>query len=347
MFDSREELNEKIRLGEDSLLELKALRFAGTRIAGPRREELADELAAFANAGGGVLVLGVDDKTRQVEGIPLDRLDQVEGFVVEVLNDSIDPPLHALVIRLELPDASGTPRAVLKIEVPGSPFVHKSPGGYFRRSGSSKRELSPDLLARLFEERGRARLVLFEQQAVPGSSLADLSGKLWKRFVSVSEDPPEILLEKRGIVVRDGQGVLRASVAGILMASEEPERFLPAAFIEAVCYLGTDRDSNHQLDALRICGPLDEQVRQAMAFLRRNQKTSAVKIPYRVETPQFSERAVFEAVVNAVAHRDYSIHASKIRFFIFADRLELYSPGAPPNTLTIFAAEPQAPPADR
>ena len=72
-----------------------------------------------------------------------------------------------------------------------------------------------------------------------------------------------------------------------------------------------------------------------MTFLRKNQTVSAVKIPHRVETQQFSERAVFEAIVNAVAHRDYSIFASKIRFFMFEDRLEIYSPGTLPNTVTI------------
>jgi predicted HTH transcriptional regulator len=105
--------------------------------------------------------------------------------------------------------------------------------------------------------------------------------------------------------------------------------------IEAVRYSGLERDANDQLDAQTIRGPLDEQIRQAMAFLRRNQVVSARKSPHRVETPQFSERAVFEAVVNAVAHRDYSIHASKIRFFMFHDRLEIYSPGGLINTLTV------------
>lgn len=77
------------------------------------------------------------------------------------------------------------------------------------------------------------------------------------------------------------------------------------------------------------------QINEAMAFLKRNQTVSAVKSPHRVETPQFSERAVFEAIVNAVAHRDYSVAGSKIRFFLFDDRLEIYSPGALPNTVTI------------
>lgn len=119
------------------------------------------------------------------------------------------------------------------------------------------------------------------------------------------------------------------------MCAEHPENHLPAAFIEAVRYRGVIQDSNYQLDALKIHGPLDQQVRQAMVFLKRNQTVSATKAPYRVETPQFSERAAFEAIVNAVAHRDYSIHGSKIRFFIFDDRLELYSPGALPNTVTV------------
>ena len=61
----------------------------------------------------------------------------------------------------------------------------------------------------------------------------------------------------------------------------------------------------------------------------------AIKKPHRFERPQFSERAVFEAVVNAVAHRDYSIFGSKIRFFMFDDRLEIYSPGPLPNTVTV------------
>jgi len=72
-----------------------------------------------------------------------------------------------------------------------------------------------------------------------------------------------------------------------------------------------------------------------MTFFRKNQTVGAVKIPYRVEKLQFSDLAVFEAVVNAVAHRDYSVYGSKIQFFMFDDRLEIYSPGSLPNTITV------------
>lgn len=86
--DSRDELLEKIRLGEDSFFEMKEVRFSGSKIIGPRRDELSDELAAFANAKGGVCILGVDDRTRKFRGIPLESIDAVETYV-RLAHDSL------------------------------------------------------------------------------------------------------------------------------------------------------------------------------------------------------------------------------------------------------------------
>ena len=83
-------------------------------------------------------------------------------------------------------------------------------------------------------------------------------------------------------------------------------------------------DSNFQIDARKITGSLDTQIEDAMHFFRKNRLVSARKNPDRQEIVSFSERAIFEAIVNAVAHRDYSIHGSKIRFFMFEDRVENY-----------------------
>ena len=107
--------------------------------------------------------------------------------------------------------------------------------------------------------------------------------------------------------------------------------------IEAVRYRGTTLGSASQHDAASITGPLDQQVRDAVNFARLNTRLAARKAPGRVEIPQFSPRAVFEAIVNAVVHRDYSMENEKTRLFVFDDRLELYSPGALPNTLSIEA----------
>ena len=107
------------------------------------------------------------------------------------------------------------------------------------------------------------------------------------------------------------------------------------AVIEGVRYAGNALGEAVQLDAATITGPLDVQIRDALGFVRRNMWVAARKDPGRVETPQFDPRAVFEGIVNAVLHRDYGMENRKIRLFIFDDRLELYSPGALPNSLEI------------
>lgn len=334
MFDTTEELVEKISLGEDSAIELKSVRFRGDRIA-LSRDDIADEIAAFANTSDGVIVFGVDDKTRNIEGIPREKLDLVVDFVTEVANDSIKPPVPIRVFRMTLPNAQGIEFPVIKADIPRSLFVHESPGGYFHRQGDKKRKLSPEALARLFQQRSQVRLIRFDEQAVPQTSLSDLGEGLWHRFAGDTGEAPEIVLDKLKLVTKDDTGILRLTVSGVLMATPHPETFIPNAVIEAVKYRGRERDANYQEDARIIVGPLDEQVRNALSFAERNMKTMAVKNPGREETPQYSIRAVFEALVNAVAHRDYSLAGSKIRLFMFDDRLELYSPGTIPNSMTI------------
>ncbi|MEZ5598073.1 MAG: ATP-binding protein [Pseudomonadales bacterium] len=182
MLATRSELLEKIRLGEDNFLELKEVRFAGGKIRGPEQNDLADELAAFANSRGGVLLLGVHDRTREVLGIPVDRLDAVEALVRQACEDSIKPPAAPVIERLSLPDSAGVEQPVIRVEVPPSLFVHQSPGGYFHRVGSSKRPMPPDQLARLFQQRSQARLIRFDETPVPQATLTDLDEALWRRF---------------------------------------------------------------------------------------------------------------------------------------------------------------------
>lgn len=341
MLGTRGELIEKIRLGEDSFLELKEVRFAGGKIRGPRQEDLADELAAFANSAGGVLLLGVEDRSREVLGIPLDRLDEVEALVRHACEDSIRPPLAPIIERLTLPDSAGVEQPVLRVEVARSLFVHQSPGGYLHRVGSSKRPIPPDHLARLFQQRSQARLIRFDETPVPRATLADLDELLWRRFApSASTEAPEVLLGKLAIAAQDEQGVWRPTVAGLLMASRAPHLYLPGALVQAVAYAGStvvpQGEAAYQKDAQDITGPLDEQIRAACAFVRKNMQVAAYKRADggRVDIPQYDMTAVFEAVVNAVAHRDYSMAGAKVRLRLFADRLELYSPGMLPNTMT-------------
>ncbi len=334
------ELIRRLRFGEDSVLELKRVRVSGKRVKEPSRNSVADELAALANAQGGTLVLGVDDKTRLAEGIPLEHLDVVETWIREICNDLVKPPLDADILKQEAPNAEGRLVPVVRVDVPNSLFVHKSPGGYFRRLGSSKRELSPEALARLFQERSQSRVLRFDGSVVPDTTPGDLHYSLTRRFVegdpeAVPETPEEELavLRKMRIVTDDSDGRARLTLAGVLLCTCEPQKWLPHAYIQAVSYAGKRTDAVYQSDARDISGPIDQQVEEALHFVRRNMLVRATKRTARSERPQFSERAVFEALVNAVAHRDYSRHGERIRMHIFGDRLELHVPGGLANGL--------------
>lgn len=341
MFATREELLEKIHLGESSLLELKEVRFAGRKIRGPKPSDLADEVASFANSHGGVLVLGVRDKTREILGIPEQHLDEVERFVHQLCHDSIDPPLAPIIDLLRLPAATGGEVAVVRIDVPRSLFVHRSPGGFLYRVGSTKRVMSSEYLARLFQQRSQTRIIRFDEQIVPHAGLDDLQLDLWERFSTPrSRDERENFLSKLHMVRTDDDGTLRPTVAGVLMASKDPRAWLPNAYVQAVFYRGVDIRIHgstvpYQLDAADISGPLDIQVVEACRFVAKNMKVAAFKYMGRQDWPQFDMAAVFEAMVNAIAHRDYSIHGSKIRLRLFSNRLELYSPGSIPNAMAV------------
>ncbi|MCY4371620.1 MAG: putative DNA binding domain-containing protein [bacterium] len=329
---TKDMLLERLALGEDSRVEFKEAYFKGGRVEAPRRETMADELAALGNTLGGTVILSVSDNG---EVRPLDRegLDRLESFIGEVCADSIRPPLAFITQRLALPDGS-----VLVVEIARSEPVHRSPGGYLHRQGSSKRELSPEALHRLFQQRGRAGLRGPDEAIVDGTGPRTLDPDLSGRFLSSrSDEPPEDQLVKLGLLGLDGASVVRATVAGTLLCTRQPDDYLRGAVIEAVRYRGTVQGRAEQHDAMTISGPLDDQIRQATRFARLNTRVSARRTPGLVEMHQFSPRAVFEAVVNAVAHRDYSMENTKTRLFIFDDRLELYSPGALPNTLPIGA----------
>jgi len=340
MLASKTDLLAQIVAGEDSSLELKDVVFHGAKVRDPSRDQLADELAAFANAGGGVVVLGVDDTSKEILGIPIDKLDSLEQFVTEVCHDSIDPALDVTTQKLSIPDSLDVPRWVLRVHVARSLSIHRSPGGYMRRVGSSKRKMAQDQLGQLFQQRSQARLIRFDETVVPETSLSDLEPSLLDRFrTSRTTDDDRMLATKLGMAGDDDFGEVRLTVAGVLMGTLRPDRWLRHAFIQAVAYRGDSigaamDEVNYQVDTKDIVGPLDAQVAEACRFVARNQRIAGRKDLGRTDFPQYEMTAVFEAVVNAVAHRDYSKHGSKIRIRMFTNRLVLCSPGELSNTMT-------------
>ncbi len=195
---------------------------------------------------------------------------------------------------------------------------------------------SPDQLRQLI-----LRLIRFDEQIVADASFEDLDPALIERFRTPrTPDDRESLALKLAIAAPSEDRTMRPTVAGVLLCARHPERWLPNAFIQAVAYRGNSVSEslqypNYQIDARDIFGPLDVQVGDACHFVMKNQKVAARETMGRVDYPQYDMTAVFEAVVNAVAHRDYTMYGSKIRLQMFANRIELYSPGGLAGSLTV------------
>jgi ATP-dependent DNA helicase RecG len=150
----------------------------------------------------------------------------------------------------------------------------------------------------------------------------------------LSDVASETVLLRRGCLVNQ-EGALAPTYAGVLLFGRDPQRWVRGAEIEMARFSGQEMGDAFVRQTLN--GTLPRQLVQAEAFLADNMR-SVVRIGpglTRDERPQFPLEAAREALVNAVAHRDYGIGGDQIRVFLFVDRLEVTSPGRLPGPVTV------------
>lgn len=291
------------------------------------RRRLAEAMAAMANSEGGTILLGVSSVTDQVQG-----LGDVEEARDRVLQAALlcNPPL---IIPLPQVANLDDGRQLLWIEIPhGLPHVYSIGGKYLARVGAHNRALSPRHLRRLVFERGETS---FEARQVPAATLNDLDPEKVNRYLQsipafAALSPQEALL-KRGCVV-DRQGK-HPTMAGMLLFAKDVERFVNNEII-VVRYAGREMSDEFLREDIR--DTLPEQIRRAESAVVANLRTGARLLSLeREQRLEYPLKAVREAIVNAVAHRDYALHGDGIRISIFNDRIEFYSPGRLPGHVTV------------
>ncbi|MEZ4860311.1 MAG: ATP-binding protein [Caldilineaceae bacterium] len=303
-----------------------------------KHEAIAETLAALANANGGIAFLGVSAKGQPQKNADLGLLREA---VVEA-GLLTDPPLI-----LPTPQRALSPKGeVVVIQVPpGLPHLYNLHGRYLTRTASQNRPLTTPELRRLLLERGDAG---FESLPVAEATLADLDQALIERYLNrIAVAPDEELVEilaARGCVTlphslkppgtTPAHTTATPTVAGVLLFGRNPQRFMRNAEIICVRYAGLSMSD--EFVRQDIGGPLAEQLRQAEAFvvsnMRRGMRINGMQ---REETTEYPLAVVREAIVNATAHRDYSIRGEGVRVLIFNDRMEVYSPGRLPGHVTL------------
>lgn len=284
-------------------------------------DKLAAALVAFANTDGGALILGVREK-REIVGV--DDPDEVARRIDNVALNNCEPPI---TVVQEVLDVDG--RQVVVVQVPKGDMRPYSTnrGVYFIRTSSGRRQASREELLRLFQA---VESLHYDETPLERLSLDDLDRGSFRTFLRNTGqedliDDEDRLLENWSLV-RKGY----PTVAGLLLFGLEPQRHLPHAQINAARFPGTD-SSYDPSDRKDLQGRLFQVVDQAERFLDLHLPTPHEIRGFEPEPrPELPKMALREAVVNAVAHRDYTIRGP-IRLFIFDDRIEIHTPGKPPN----------------
>lgn len=318
---ARDELASLVASGEDSFVELKDPRVSNA--------DLARELCAFANSQGGRVLLGIGD-----DGSILDAAGWDDERVINIVRTAIDPPLMPTYQRV----AWDEERTVVVIGVEAGaekPYAVRSGESrrYFVRGLSTTREASREELVRLTQASGAVASDLRPVIVATAEDLDDallaqrFAGRRSLSFGALEGD------RRRGVLV--AAEILEAqtgrpTIGGLLCYASRPQHRLPYATLTCVAYPGA-AVGRELVDRFEASGRVEEQIEAAASFVERNLRApSAVEGLVRREEARHPPESFREAVANAVAHRHYGI-AGPGHVRVFADRVEVVSPGAPPN----------------
>lgn len=296
---------------------------------GAALESMATTLTALANSQGGWLVVGIVGNQPSLNGVR-----DAEMVIDRVLQAAlmVDPALIIPLPRV----VRAQERSFVMVQIPsGMPHVYAYDGRYLTRQGADNTALKPRDLRRLMMERGEAS---FELEVARGASSDDIDWDKARAYVaslpSIIETNPEKVLLRRGCLVQH-EGRLRPTHAGILLFGKDPQRFVRGAEILAARFSGDVMgDSFERQD---IVGTLPDQLRRVEAFLHERLRRVAHlgRSMARDEQYEYPFEAARELVVNAIAHRDYSIGGDSVRLLIYGNRMEVHSPGGLAGPITI------------
>ncbi len=319
-----EELEQRLRLGEDTVTEFKSTVVSNYQVD---PKDIAKAITAMANTQGGLVLLGVeDDGTVSGTGTP-QQLDKLMLQLGHVCHQNIQPPLTCTFQKHEVRG-----QVLLAVEVPrfSAERPYHAAGKYYIRQANQSREARRDELVRLLQSTDYH----FDAEPVAGTRFEDLDPEAIRAFLALLYDEPDETLA-RGLLAKlqclDDTGT--PTVTGMLLFGRTPQnRFLDAR-ISAVLIKGTELTTEF-VDRKDLEGRLFEQVDDAVTFLKKNVRSpSHVEGMERVEEG-LPEKVLREAVLNAVAHRDYRA-ASQVRIYVFDDRVEIVNPGELLNRLTL------------
>ena len=296
---------------------------------------LAVPIVAFANADGGVLAIGVSDKTRTIEGV--DQHTEKLNELLRVPFDFCNPSIPVTCSYLPCKDKDGNENHILLMEIPASMYLHTNQADEaFMRVGDKSRKLSFDERVQLMYDKGER---FYEDTAVYGATIDDIDMDAvadYAKLVGYGKSPLQYLRENNGFVKANKQGEEDVSTACILLFGKYPQKFFPRARTRFIRYEGVDEKVGAEMNVIKDVtfeGTILNQVRKTIDFIETQvrEHTFLGQHAQFVTKRDYPEFVIQEMTVNACCHRAYNIKGTEIQIKMFDDRLVFESPGKLPG----------------
>lgn len=317
------EILERIGTGEDSTTQLKENIYNDT--------SLAEEIVAFSNASGGLIIIGVKDNG-EFSGLSAEDIRRLNLMVSNVASDQVKPPVTPLTQTATINN-----KVLMLIDV--KPGINKpystNKGYYITKVGADKRRISQEELQRLFQESQKLHA---DEMVVYGSKTDEVDDNVLNYYYEkvygeeiIKQDINKSKILENLYLAKTGQ----LTLAGLLLFGKNPQVRKPMFMVKAVSFVGNELSGTSYRDSEDIKGNIPELFKGGMSFITRNLQKLQNDKDFNSEGDLEVPKIVFEELlVNALIHRDYFIEAP-INLFIFDNRIEIISPGKLPNSLSI------------
>ncbi len=316
--------------------------------------KIATEMVAFSNSRGGIIIIGINDKTGHITGLSYEETRETNSLLVNAASDNVKSPITIFTETVTLENKNVL---IVHIDEGNNKPYKDNKGVIWIKNGPDKRKvIANEELARLLQSSGN---LYADEMVIPKSNLDDLDSEAFKKCLyrkyqeQLNTDNfsfeqlkklslPEIfkkldvnlslqqVLQNMGLAEGDC-----LTLAGLLLFGISPQQYKPIFNLQCASFWGNDIGGPDFRDKENIDGHFIAMFNQALGFFNRNLKK--IQVGNDFNTPGVIEipgPVLIELIVNALVHRDYFIDSS-IKLFIFDNRVEIISPGKLPNTLTI------------
>jgi len=299
-------------------------------------DSIAAEMIAFSNSKGGSILFGIEDKKGDILGLDYQRLQGINNKIAQIANDKVKPQIFLFTEVISIPTESGEKKILVAQISEGisKPYKDNSGAIWIKQGSDKRRLLDSNEQVRLFQQSG---LLYLDEMVIPNTTIEDVKFSEVEKYLKIimkkkSENltVTETILANLNILKEN-----RLTLGGLLFFAKHPQKYRPVFCVKAVSFFGNSIGGTEYRSSQDIEGTLPQIFEEAMRFFTTNlHHVQAGQNFNSVGKLEISQIALEELLQNALIHRDYSKN-SPVKILIFNNRVEIVSPGALPNSLTV------------